>query len=268
MNIKDPRKSGRIVPVKIIDNRLVKIQDKNIEQERPKYSNKSLDTKTLETSYSTNSYQSNKSNNYITQLSRNLSEKYEKLKSEIKEGKEIIGTVEEKKNEFPTNTPFAPKQDSQHLNFISKNKTVFFKKMETNEYVLKKLDKDLCLTIFNKTQPPKKIRIYTKNDIKLITKIQKRYKGFSFREVSLNIHRIKIKNCLLEIICLLLAKACDNAYKKILFQRLIKRFHEPFNFESEIYFEDKIQFKLPDRYYNMINFQELDLKNKNKIEKK
>ena len=97
MNIKDPRKSGRIVPVKIIDNRLVKIQDKNIEQERPKYSNKSLDTKTLETSYSTNSYQSNKSNNYITQLSRNLSEKYEKLKSEIKEGKEIIGTVEEKK---------------------------------------------------------------------------------------------------------------------------------------------------------------------------
>ena len=279
MNIVNPRKCGRIVPVKIIDNQVIKLQDTNTNnlnsnifiKKRSKYNTNTLDSKkTLETSYSTNSFQSMKpNNNSIAHLSRSLSQKYERLMTEVKNGEEIYGTVEEKPDYFPTINPFIRKLNltTQHLNFVSKDKKVLFKKDPKDEFVLKKINEDLYLTIFNKTQPAKKLKIYTRKDIKLITQIQKRYKGFSKREVDQSIHRMRIRQCILESMCLMIQQFLDRAYKKLLFQRLVRRYHTPFHFENEVYFKDKIEFKLPDKYYNMVNIQQLDIPEKNKIKR-
>lgn len=279
MNIVNPRKCGRIVPVKIIDNQVIKLQDTNTNnlnsnifiKKRSKYNTNTLDSKkTLETSYSTNSFQSMKpNNNSIAHLSRSLSQKYERLMTEVKNGEEIYGTVEEKPDYFPTINPFIRKLNltTQHLNFVSKDKKVLFKKDPKDEFVLKKINEDLYLTIFNKTQPAKKLKIYTRKDIKLITQIQKRYKGFSKREVDQSIHRMRIRQCILESMCLMIEQFLDRAYKKLLFQRLVRRYHTPFHFENEVYFKDKIEFKLPDKYYNMVNIQQLDIPGKNKIKR-
>ena len=276
MNIVNPRNCGRIVPVKIIDNQVIKLRDSNTNnlnsniyiKKRSKYNTNTFDSKkTLETSYSTNSFQSMKPNNSIAQLSRSLSQKYEKLMTDVKKGEEIYGTVEEKPDYFPTINPFIRKLNltTQHLNFVSKDKKVLFRKDPKDEFILKKINEDLYLTIFNKTQPPKKIKIYTRKDIKLITQIQKRFKGFSKREVDQVIHRMRIRQCNLESLCLMIEQALDNAYKKLLFQRLVKIYHTPFHFENELHFKDKIEFKLPDKFYNMTKIQKLDIKEKNKI---
>ena len=95
MNIVNPRNCGRIVPVKIIDNQVIKLRDSNTNnlnsniyiKKRSKYNTNTFDSKkTLETSYSTNSFQSMKPNNSIANLSRSLSQKYEKLMTDVKKG--------------------------------------------------------------------------------------------------------------------------------------------------------------------------------------
>ena len=71
------------------------------------------------------------------------------------------------------------------------------------------------------------------------------------RDVQRYVDRLKAEGCLLETIILLIGRAYDNAMKKITFQKFKKEFHDPFNnINDELSFEDKIQFKLPNRYYN------------------
>ena len=56
---------------------------------------------------------------------------------------------------------------------------------------------------------------------------------------------------------LLTGKAYDHAIKKITFKKLQKEFHDPFNnINDELRFEDKLQFKLPNRYYNFSNINQ------------
>ena len=265
MEVLNPKKFKRIVPVKLIDNHLVRLNDLNIE---PKYSKKRLksNTKTLETSYSTSSYQSTKSNNNNNiKMVRNLSQKYVRLMNDLKKGTEIEGTVEEKKDEFPTRNPFSFKVNLNHHNFISKTKKVLFKKEEKNSYVLKIIDNNLFMTIFNKTQPPKKV--YTKNEIKKIIKLQRRFKGFAVREVEQKVRNLKVSNCILETLCLIIGRSYDSALKRKMFTQLKGIYHDLFNINDEVYFKDKIEFKLPDKYYNLLDIQQINTSYKKKVKK-
>jgi hypothetical protein len=263
MNILNPQKLKRLVPVKLIGNKLVKIKDLSLDQKdinKPKYNTKT--TKTLETSYFTNSYKSTTSNVHNIKLIRNLSQKYERLMNDLKNGKEIVGTVEEKKDKYPTTNPFNHKINLNHHNFISKTKSVLFKKQDQNAYMLKIIDKDLYMTIYNKTQPPKKV--YNKSDIKKIIKIQKRFKGFAVREVEQKVRNLKVKYCLVETFCLLTMRAFDNAKKRLMYKMIKAVFYDPFNINDEVYLKDKLEFKLPDKYYNMTSLQEIDFGGKKK----
>jgi len=260
MDILKTTKFKRLVPVKLIGNKLVKLKDLSLDQKEPKKSK--YDTKTLETSYSTNSYKSTNSNIHNVKLIRNLSAKYEKLMEGLKNGTEIVGTVEENKNAFPTRNPFSFKTNLNHHNYISKTKKVLFKKQDKNQCVLKIIDSNLYMTIFNKTQPPK--RIYTRNDIKKIIKIQKEFKGFAVREVEQKVRNLKVNYCVLEALCLLIGHSFDSAKKRIMFQRIKNKYHDSFMINDEIYFKDKLEFKLPNRYYNILDIQQLDLPSKNK----
>lgn len=264
----DPKKRKRLIPVKLIGGKLVKINKDYTPIKEPKepIRKPKSSTKTLETSYSTNSYKSTNSNISNIRLVRNLSQKFDKLVDDIKEGKEIVGTIEEKRKEFPTKNPFLFKTNLDHHNYISKNKQVLFKKPEKNEYVLKIIDSDLYMTIYNKTQPPK--RVYNKSEIKRIIKLQKRFKGFAIREVEQKVRNLKVSKCLLEVLCLIIVRAFDNAKKKLMYLTLKSIFFDPFSINDEIYFKDKLDFKLPNKYYNMETIQQLDLYSKNKFKPK
>ena len=118
------------------------------------------------------------------------------------------------------------------------------------------MDSNLFFTIYNK--PPPQRKYLKKNEIARLIKIQKRCKGIYIRECDRTADRLRVKGSLLEIILLLTGKAYDNAIKKITFKKLKKEFHDPFNnINDELKFEDKIQFKLPNRYYNFCNFSEV-----------
>ena len=266
MQIFEQKKRKRLIPVKIIGGKLVKLNKDYTPKKEPKeqkeFRKPKSSTKTLEDLYSKNLNKSNNPNANNIKLIRNLSQKLEKLVDDLKNGKEILGTVEEKKKEYPTRNPFLFKTNLNHHNFISETKQVLFKKEEKNEFVLKIIDSDLYMTIFNKTQPPK--RVYNKDEIKKIVKLQKRFKGFAIREVEQKVRNLKASKCLLETFCLLVVRAYDNAKKKLMYLTLKDIFHKPFSINDEKNFKDKLDFKLPDKYYNMAIIHQSDLSSKNK----
>ena len=132
-----------------------------------------------------------------------------------------------------------------------------FKKSDFNCVVFKVLDSKLYLTIYNKAPPIKKF--FRRSEVNQIIKIQNKFKGIYLREVEKSVDRLKAENCILETMLLLIGRAYDNAKKKKTFKVLKREFHDPFNnINDELKFEDKIQFKLPNRYYNLSNINIID----------
>ena len=252
----------RIIPVKIKDKRIVRIKEipafesKNL---RKALINKSISTSTEQTTYTNqqnnNNINNNQPNQEIEKFTNILKQRYAELIENVKKGEEIIGTVEENYGEYPNVDPFCLVSSSHSKAHISNTKKVLFPKPIENLSVLKILDSNLFLTIYNKAPPQ---RIYLrKNELAKLIKIQKRSKGIYIRECERTVDRLKVRDSLLEILLLLIGKAYDHAIKKITFKKLQKEFHDPFNnINDELKFEDKLQFKLPNRYYNFNNFNQ------------
>ena len=166
----------------------------------------------------------------------------------------LLGTVEENYGEYPNLDPFCliSKHSQTH---ISNTKRVFFPKPYEDLAVYKVLDSNLYLTIYNKAPP--QIKYFRKAEMVKLIKLQKKVKGYYIRECERSVDRLKVRDCLLEIMLLLTGKAYDHAIKKITFKKLQKEFHDPFNnINDELRFEDKLQFKLPNRYYNFSNINQ------------
>jgi len=267
------KRNYRIIPVKIINNKIVRVKEipafesKNL---RKALLNKSISTTTEQTT-TTNTTNINTNNNQqnnneinekeqispIERLSNELAKKYEKLLLRIQRGREMIGTVEENRGDYPNLDPFCLISNAHSQSHISNSKKVFFRKTDEDRAVYKLLDSNLFMTIYNRAPPQKKY--FRKSEISKLIKIQKQFKGVYIRDVERSVDRLKVRDCLLEIMLLLTGKAYDNAVKKITFKKLKKEFHDPFNnINDELKFEDKLQFKLPNRYYNFSNFKRLD----------
>ena len=248
----------KIIPVKLIGNKIVKI--KNI----PNLESKKLKEQQIDESVSCSTEPSiriisNRSaHNDIVKLSVELSKKYKKLIEDVKIEKEMIGTVEENIGDYPNYDPFGPSSNVHTQSHISNAKKVFFKTNDENKVVFKVLDSNLFLTIYNKAPPEKKF--FRKSELNRIIKIQNKFKGIYMREVEKCVDRLKAEECILETLLLLVGRAYDNAMKKITFKKLKKEFHDPFNNNNdELKFEDKIQFKLPNRYYNSRYYNTSDI---------
>ena len=141
------------------------------------------------------------------------------------------------------------------LRRLSNTKKVFFQKPYEDLAVYKILDSNLYLTIYNKAPP--QIKYFRKAELVKLVKIQRKLKGNYIRDCERSVDRLKVRDCLLEIMLLLTGKAYDHAIKKITFKKLQKEFHDPFNnINDELRFEDKLQFKLPNRYYNFSNINQ------------
>lgn len=243
-------KYGRLIPVKLIGNQLVRVKEiPNIESKKLRLNN--LDNSVSLSTEPSNRNISNRSTNHqLDKFVVDLTNRYEELMDDVKNEKEIVGTVEENKGEYPNIDPFGPSSKMHTQSHISNSKKVLFKKSDENKVVFKVFDKKLFLSIYNKIPPQKKF--FLKNEISQIIKIQNKFKGIYEREVQRGVDRLKAVNCILEVMLLLVDRAYNNAKKKIMFLKLKKEFHDPFNnINDELKFEDKIQFKLPNRYYNL-----------------
>ena len=258
----------RIIPVKIKDKKIVKVKElpafesKNL---RKAMLNKSISITTEQTEPTSTTNRTNNNANIINpnpeieKLSAILRERYEKLLAEVQKGNEIMGTVEENYGEYPNLDPFCLVSNHTQTH-ISNTKKVFFQKPYEDLAVYKILDSNLYLTIYNKAPP--RIKYLKRAELLNLIKIQKKTKGYIIRECERTVDRLKVRNCLLEIMLLLTGKAYDHAVKKIAFMKLQKEFHDPFNnINDELQFEDKLQFKLPNRYYNFSNINQLSAPN-------
>ena len=267
-NIK-PNRHYRIIPVKLKDGKIVRVK------ELPAFESKNL-SKDLNRSISDSTEQTNKAKkntktNIDTKTNINVNAqpdidvkkfeellltKYEELLKKLQIGNEMLGTVEENRGQYPNNDPFSNISNSHTRTYMSNTKKVFFPKTAGELAVFKLLDTDLFLTIYNKAPPEKKY--LRNNEVKLLINIQKHLKGLYIREAERKIDRLKVREALLEIMLLLVGKAYDNAVKKIAFRRIKREFHDIFNnINDELKFEDKLQFKLPNRYYNFSNLNQL-----------
>ena len=240
---------ARIIPVRLIKNQIVKVRD------IPSLESKKIKS-FFDSSISTSTEPSNKpvsnniTNDQVEKMSTNLSKKYHQLMDDIKIEKEMMGTVEENIGEYPNFDPFGPSGNLHSQSYISKTKKVLFKEKEENEVILKIVNSNLYLSLYNKTPPQKKF--FRKSEVSQIIKIQNKFKGIFSREVEKVVDREKTHACILETMLLLVGRAYDNAIRKQTLKKLRKVFLDPFNdIGEEVLFEDKISFKLPDRFYNM-----------------
>ena len=268
------KKYYRLIPVKIKDNKIVRVKEipafesKNIKKALLNKSN--ISTSTEQTAATNNIINNNIQQNDIKEqneqkeqqvspierLTNILVERYEKILRRIKRGSEMVGTVEENIGEYPNLDPFCLVSTGHSQSYISNTKKVFFRKTDENSAVYKILNSNLFLTIYNKAPPQKKY--FRKSEIARFIQIQKRFKGLCVREIERTVDRLKVRDALLEIMLLLTGKAYDKAMKKKVFTELKKEFHDPFNnINDELEFEDKLQFKLPNRFYNFSNIYQI-----------
>ena len=245
------KKHGKIIPVRLIKNKFVRVREipalesKNLKSQID--TNSSFSTEPSNRIFSTRS-----TNKSLDKFSVELQKKYDQLVEDVKNDKEMIGTVEESKGEYPNTNPFGPSSNMHTQKNISNTKKVFFKKTDEQTVVYKVLDikeSNLFLTIYNKTPPEKKY--FKLSEIGQIMKVQSKFKSLYLREVDHCVDRLKANACILETMLLLIGRAYDNAAKKKTFKSLKREFHDPFNnINDELRYEDKLQFKLPNRYYN------------------
>ena len=258
-----PKNYGKIIPVRLIKNKLVRV--KEIPPLESKNLKNQIDTSASFSTEPSNRIISTRSNHQsIDKLSVYLQKRYQQLIEDVKNDKEMIGTVEENIGEYPNTDPFGPSSNIHTQNYISNSKKVFFKKNDDKAVVFKVLDSkdsNLFLTIYNKTPPQKKF--FKTSEVSQIIKVQNKFKGIYMREVERYVDRLKAINCLLETMLLLVGRAYDSAVKKKTFKILKKEFHDPFNnINDELKFEDKIQFKLPKRYYNFSDINQINSQRK------
>ena len=130
--------------------------------------------------------------------------------------------------------------------------------------ILKKLEFDNEF-IFQK---PRKLK---RGDIKKLVSIQKVFKGFQTRNIELKADRLRVRQCLLELFCLLVVGNYLRALKRKAFGIFTDNFKDVvMEVNEEISFGDKIQFRLPNCYYNghaVNGLQDMEIKEKKENEK-
>ena len=86
---------------------------------------------------------------------------------------------------------------------------------------------------------------------KWIWTIQRIFKGHFVRDINFKVDRLKLRQCLIELFCLLIYGNWYRAKIRYYFLLLIKCYNDvKLDVGKELTFEDKIGFKLPNKFYN------------------
>ena len=115
---------------------------------------------------------------------------------------------------------------------------------------------------FNGNFERKKIIKQPKVDVTKVIEIQKIYKGHLNRKINLKIDRLKLRQCLVELFCLLLYGNLCKARIRISF-RSLKEYYITSKLYTgeELTFIDRIAFKLPHCFYSGTKINNLRSKN-------
>lgn len=143
------------------------------------------------------------------------------------------------------------KKDGETLDTNSKDvqNAIMLRRLEYNDYI-----KSLNKPKKPKPKPKPKPKIYDNNKV---NEIQKFYRGFQTRIVNQTINRLKVNLCVTELTCLILREVLIHSRRRITFYLLKLYYHDPFaNIGDKVDFNDKINTKLSDKYYNINNFKE------------
>ena len=177
------------------------------------------------------------------------------------------------KTDRPQNPSFITMDEDTNEDFLFSFWKKFddvFKKIEGNEKVFeelkkrslkKKLPVDLSQSAIYARKfnfPKKKIIKPQKIDIKKIVEIQKIFKGHLIRKLNINIDRLRLRQCLIELFCLLLLGHWCHSQVRYNFY-LLKEYYITAKLYAgdEISFMDRISFKLPSCYYYISKINDL-----------
>jgi hypothetical protein len=111
---------------------------------------------------------------------------------------------------------------------------------------------------FQDNFPKKKKKIKIKIDVNKVIEIQRVFKGHFVREVNSKIDRLKLRQCLFELFCLLIHGHWCRAKVRFYF-KLLKEMYDVAKLYAgeEIGFVDKITFKLPKCFYSGTKINDL-----------
>jgi len=106
--------------------------------------------------------------------------------------------------------------------------------------------------------PKKKKKIQIKIDVNKVIEIQRVFKGHFVRDVNSKIDRLKLRQCLIELFCLLIHGHWCRAKVRFYFL-LMKEFYDVAKLYAgeEIGFVDRITFKLPKCFYSGTKINDL-----------
>ena len=106
--------------------------------------------------------------------------------------------------------------------------------------------------------PKKKKKIKIKIDVNKVIEIQRVFKGHFVRDVNSKIDRLKLRQCLMELFCLLIHGHWCRAKVRFNF-KMIKEFYDVAKLYAgeEIGFVDRITFKLPKCFYSGTKINDL-----------
>ena len=106
--------------------------------------------------------------------------------------------------------------------------------------------------------PKKKKKIQIKIDVNKVIEIQRVFKGHFVRDVNSKIDRLKLRQCLMELFCLLIHGHWCRAKVRFNF-KMIKEFYDVAKLYAgeEIGFVDRITFKLPKCFYSGTKINDL-----------
>lgn len=182
------------------------------------------------------------------------------LSKTLDESKEIENFHTERKIIKPFETMDKDNNDDFLLCFYKRFDDIF-KKLKGHEKLfeeLKKRNKNriipnssrINVVYKKKLNYPKKKIIPMKIDKNKIIEIQKIFKGHFIRNINLNIDRMKLRQCLVELFCLLLYGHWSNSQKRYNFY-LFKEYYITAKLYAgeELSFVDRISLKLPHCYY-------------------
>ena len=177
------------------------------------------------------------------------------------------------KTERPKNPIFVTMDEDTNDDFLFEFWKKFddvFKKIEGNEKIFEELKKKSHIikmpnelsqsAIYTRKMnfPKKKVIKPQKIEVKKIVEIQKIFKGHFIRKLNVNIDRLRLRQCLVELFCLLLLGHWCHAQKRYNFY-LLKEYYITAKLYAgdEIDFMDRISFKLSSCYYNISKINDL-----------
>ena len=145
-----------------------------------------------------------------------------------------------------------------------------FKKLEEHDKIfelLKKRNKNRIISneilknsIYSRkiNSPKTIIKRHPKIDVNKIIEIQKIFKGHIIRNVKVEVDRLKLRQCLIELFCLLLLGHWCHSQIRYYFS-LLKQYYNTTKLSTgeEISFIDRIHFKLPSCFYTGTKINDL-----------